>query len=87
MLCPQNDAVTQQLAAIFTHCYGSSPVPGIPEIRRTLPARLGARPPPPRPQCLRSSPWCPPSLSECFPGTGGPWVTSLLFPRAQILTF
>ncbi|XP_025784487.1 ankyrin repeat and BTB/POZ domain-containing protein 2 [Puma concolor] len=36
----QNDSVTQQLAAIFTHCYGSSPVPSIPEIRKTLPARL-----------------------------------------------
>uniref|UniRef100_A0A8C0JWD5 Ankyrin repeat and BTB domain containing 2 n=1 Tax=Canis lupus dingo TaxID=286419 RepID=A0A8C0JWD5_CANLU len=36
----KNDAVTQQLAAIFMHCYGSSPVPSIPEIRKTLPARL-----------------------------------------------
>nr|XP_025868539.1 ankyrin repeat and BTB/POZ domain-containing protein 2 [Vulpes vulpes] len=36
----KNDAVTQPLAAIFTHCYGSSPVPSIPEIRKTLPARL-----------------------------------------------
>nr|XP_060485404.1 ankyrin repeat and BTB/POZ domain-containing protein 2-like [Panthera onca] len=36
----KNDSVTQQLAAIFTHCYGSSPVPSIPEIRKTLPARL-----------------------------------------------
>uniref|UniRef100_A0A8C0PMC4 Ankyrin repeat and BTB/POZ domain-containing protein 2 n=1 Tax=Canis lupus familiaris TaxID=9615 RepID=A0A8C0PMC4_CANLF len=36
----KNDAVTQQLAAIFTHCYGSSPVPSIPEIRKTLPTRL-----------------------------------------------
>lgn len=38
---PQNDSVIQQLAAIFTHCYGSTPIPSIPEIRKTLPARLG----------------------------------------------
>ncbi|XP_035301942.1 ankyrin repeat and BTB/POZ domain-containing protein 2 isoform X3 [Cricetulus griseus] len=36
----KNDSVLQQLAAIFTHCYGSSPIPSIPEIRKTLPARL-----------------------------------------------
>ncbi|KAL0629056.1 Ankyrin repeat and BTB/POZ domain-containing protein 2 [Plecturocebus cupreus] len=36
----KNDSVIQQLAAIFTHCYGSSPIPSIPEIRKTLPARL-----------------------------------------------
>ncbi|XP_044785208.2 ankyrin repeat and BTB/POZ domain-containing protein 2 [Bubalus bubalis] len=36
----KNDSVTQQLAAIFTHCYGSSPIPRIPELRKTLPARL-----------------------------------------------
>ncbi|XP_008046993.1 ankyrin repeat and BTB/POZ domain-containing protein 2 [Carlito syrichta] len=36
----KNDSVTQQLASIFTHCYGSSPVPSIPELRKTLPARL-----------------------------------------------
>lgn len=103
---PQNDAVTQQLAAIFTHCYGSSPVPSIPEIQRTLPARLGARPPAaspaslprlglplpaPRaaalPQCLRSSPRCPPASRNASLAPGGPSVTSLLSPRAQILTF
>ncbi|XP_023509623.1 ankyrin repeat and BTB/POZ domain-containing protein 2 isoform X1 [Equus przewalskii] len=36
----KNDSVIQQLAAIFTHCYGSTPIPSIPEIRKTLPARL-----------------------------------------------
>uniref|UniRef100_A0A5F7ZZL2 Ankyrin repeat and BTB/POZ domain-containing protein 2 n=1 Tax=Macaca mulatta TaxID=9544 RepID=A0A5F7ZZL2_MACMU len=36
----KNDSVIQQLAAIFTHCYGSSPIPSIPEVRKTLPARL-----------------------------------------------
>lgn len=43
---PQNDSVLQQLAAIFTHCYGNSPIPSIPEIRKTLPARLGVGPSP-----------------------------------------
>uniref|UniRef100_A0A674IQX7 Ankyrin repeat and BTB domain containing 2 n=1 Tax=Terrapene triunguis TaxID=2587831 RepID=A0A674IQX7_9SAUR len=36
----KNDSINQQLAAIFTHCYGSSPIPNIPEIQKTLPARL-----------------------------------------------
>ncbi|XP_029437931.1 ankyrin repeat and BTB/POZ domain-containing protein 2 isoform X2 [Rhinatrema bivittatum] len=36
----KNDVINQQLADIFAHCYGSSPVPSIPEIKRTLPARL-----------------------------------------------
>ncbi|XP_064144377.1 ankyrin repeat and BTB/POZ domain-containing protein 2 isoform X2 [Loxodonta africana] len=36
----KNDSVIQQLATIFTHCYGGSPIPSIPEIRKTLPARL-----------------------------------------------
>ncbi|GAB0189720.1 ankyrin repeat and BTB/POZ domain-containing protein 2 [Grus japonensis] len=36
----KNDSINQQLASIFTHCYGSSPIPSIPEIRKTLPARL-----------------------------------------------
>uniref|UniRef100_A0A8C8S0T5 Ankyrin repeat and BTB domain containing 2 n=1 Tax=Pelusios castaneus TaxID=367368 RepID=A0A8C8S0T5_9SAUR len=36
----KNDSVNQQLAAIFTHCYGSSPIPSIPEIQKMLPARL-----------------------------------------------
>lgn len=58
---PQNDAVTQQLAAIFTHCYGSSPVPSIPEIRKTLPARLGEA--------------CPPRLSALLPARRGPGLS------------
>ncbi|XP_052549088.1 ankyrin repeat and BTB/POZ domain-containing protein 2 [Tympanuchus pallidicinctus] len=36
----KNDSINQQLASIFTHCYGSSPIPSIPEIHKTLPARL-----------------------------------------------
>ncbi|XP_043938782.1 ankyrin repeat and BTB/POZ domain-containing protein 2 [Protopterus annectens] len=36
----KNDAINQQLATIFTHCYSDSPVPGISEIRKPLPARL-----------------------------------------------
>ncbi|XP_050811227.1 ankyrin repeat and BTB/POZ domain-containing protein 2 isoform X2 [Gopherus flavomarginatus] len=36
----KNDSINQLLAAIFTHCYGSSPIPNIPEIQKTLPARL-----------------------------------------------
>ncbi|KAM6321931.1 ankyrin repeat and BTB/POZ domain-containing protein 2 [Podargus strigoides] len=36
----KNDSINQQLASIFTHCYGSSPIPSIPEIRKALPARL-----------------------------------------------
>ncbi|KAM3854137.1 ankyrin repeat and BTB/POZ domain-containing protein 2 [Vipera latastei] len=36
----KNDSISQHLAAIFTHCYGSSPIPSIPEIRKALPARL-----------------------------------------------
>uniref|UniRef100_F6R9P0 Ankyrin repeat and BTB/POZ domain-containing protein 2 n=1 Tax=Monodelphis domestica TaxID=13616 RepID=F6R9P0_MONDO len=36
----KNDSIIQQLAGVFTHCYGSSPIPSIPEIRKTLPARL-----------------------------------------------
>ncbi|XP_069077951.1 ankyrin repeat and BTB/POZ domain-containing protein 2 isoform X1 [Pleurodeles waltl] len=36
----KNDAINQQLAAIFSHCYSSSTIPGIPEIKKMLPARL-----------------------------------------------
>nr|XP_056706977.1 ankyrin repeat and BTB/POZ domain-containing protein 2 [Euleptes europaea] len=36
----KNESVNLQLATIFAHCYGSSPIPSIPEIRKTLPARL-----------------------------------------------
>uniref|UniRef100_A0A2K6ATR0 Ankyrin repeat and BTB/POZ domain-containing protein 2 n=1 Tax=Macaca nemestrina TaxID=9545 RepID=A0A2K6ATR0_MACNE len=69
----KNDSVIQQLAAIFTHCYGSSPIPSIPEVRKTLPARLGERPPPApriatRPPPLpfpAPSPLCCLSISKC----------------------
>uniref|UniRef100_A0A8C5XY02 Ankyrin repeat and BTB/POZ domain-containing protein 2 n=1 Tax=Microcebus murinus TaxID=30608 RepID=A0A8C5XY02_MICMU len=56
----KNDSVAQQLAAIFTHCYGTSPIPSIPEIRKTLPARLGEGP---SPRALPSSS-SPPSLAS-----------------------
>uniref|UniRef100_A0A8C6UK42 Ankyrin repeat and BTB (POZ) domain containing 2b n=1 Tax=Neogobius melanostomus TaxID=47308 RepID=A0A8C6UK42_9GOBI len=36
----KNDAITQQLASIFSHCYGSAPLPSIPEIKATLSAQL-----------------------------------------------
>ncbi|MBN3300868.1 ABTB2 protein, partial [Amia calva] len=36
----KNDAINQQLASIFSHCYGSSPLPTIPEVKITLPAQL-----------------------------------------------
>ncbi|XP_056383644.1 ankyrin repeat and BTB/POZ domain-containing protein 2 isoform X1 [Hyla sarda] len=36
----KSDAVTNLVASIFAHCYGDSPVPTIPEIQKTLPARL-----------------------------------------------
>ncbi|XP_073397893.1 ankyrin repeat and BTB/POZ domain-containing protein 2 isoform X2 [Dendrobates tinctorius] len=36
----KSDSVMQQVAAVFAHCYGDSPVPQIPEMQRTLPARL-----------------------------------------------
>ncbi|XP_006002067.1 ankyrin repeat and BTB/POZ domain-containing protein 2 isoform X1 [Latimeria chalumnae] len=36
----KNDATNQQLAAIFSHCYGNGPIPNIPEIKKALPARL-----------------------------------------------
>ncbi|XP_069755530.1 ankyrin repeat and BTB/POZ domain-containing protein 2 isoform X2 [Narcine bancroftii] len=36
----KNDAVNQQIASIFIHCYGNGPIPSIPEIKRTPPARL-----------------------------------------------
>ncbi|KAG9473200.1 hypothetical protein GDO78_022902 [Eleutherodactylus coqui] len=36
----KSDAVAQQVASIFAHCYGDSPVPKISEIQKTLPARL-----------------------------------------------
>ncbi|XP_040184031.1 ankyrin repeat and BTB/POZ domain-containing protein 2 [Rana temporaria] len=36
----KSDAVSQQVAAIFAHSYGDSPIPKIPDIHRALPARL-----------------------------------------------
>ncbi|KAM9302406.1 ankyrin repeat and BTB/POZ domain-containing protein 2 [Gastrophryne carolinensis] len=36
----KSDAVTQQVAAIFAHCYGDSPVPKILKMYKALPARL-----------------------------------------------
>uniref|UniRef100_A0A8C9RSC0 Ankyrin repeat and BTB domain containing 2 n=1 Tax=Scleropages formosus TaxID=113540 RepID=A0A8C9RSC0_SCLFO len=29
----KNDAINQQLGSIFSHCYGSAPLPGIPELK------------------------------------------------------
>ncbi|MGH0124861.1 UNVERIFIED_CONTAM: hypothetical protein FKN15_017151 [Acipenser sinensis] len=36
----KNDAINQQLASIFSQCYGKGPLPTIPEIKKTLPAQL-----------------------------------------------
>ncbi|KAM4618710.1 ankyrin repeat and BTB/POZ domain-containing protein 2 [Polymixia lowei] len=36
----KNDAITQQLAAIFSHCFGPAPLPAIPEVKATLSAQL-----------------------------------------------
>uniref|UniRef100_H3BYI7 BTB domain-containing protein n=1 Tax=Tetraodon nigroviridis TaxID=99883 RepID=H3BYI7_TETNG len=36
----KNDAVVQQLAAIFSHCFGPAPLPAIPEIKAALSAQL-----------------------------------------------
>lgn len=42
-LCPffQNDSIIQQLADIFRHCFGSAPLPAIPEMKASLSAQLG----------------------------------------------
>ncbi|XP_048113700.1 ankyrin repeat and BTB/POZ domain-containing protein 2 [Alosa alosa] len=37
----QNDAIAQQLASIFSHCYGPAPLPPIPEVKAALSAQLG----------------------------------------------
>lgn len=37
----QNDAIIQQLAAIFSHCFGAAPLPAVPEMKATLSAQLG----------------------------------------------
>lgn len=39
----QNDAIIQQLAAIFSHCFGSAPLPSIPEMKAALSAQLGKK--------------------------------------------
>uniref|UniRef100_A0A3Q2ZEY9 Ankyrin repeat and BTB/POZ domain-containing protein 2 n=1 Tax=Kryptolebias marmoratus TaxID=37003 RepID=A0A3Q2ZEY9_KRYMA len=36
----KNDAIIQQLAAIFSHCFGSAPLPAIPEMKAFLSAQL-----------------------------------------------
>ncbi|XP_063052676.1 ankyrin repeat and BTB/POZ domain-containing protein 2 isoform X2 [Engraulis encrasicolus] len=36
----QNEAIAQQLAGIFSHCYGAAPLPPIPEVKSTLLAQL-----------------------------------------------
>ncbi|XP_030646103.1 ankyrin repeat and BTB/POZ domain-containing protein 2 isoform X2 [Chanos chanos] len=36
----KNEAITQQLASIFSHCYGTAPLPAIPEMKTTLSAQL-----------------------------------------------
>ncbi|XP_062317950.1 ankyrin repeat and BTB/POZ domain-containing protein 2 isoform X2 [Osmerus eperlanus] len=36
----KNEAITQQLAAIFSHCFGPAPLPAIPEMKATLSAQL-----------------------------------------------
>ncbi|CAB1323659.1 unnamed protein product [Coregonus sp. 'balchen'] len=36
----KNDAIIQQLAAIFSHCFGPAPPPAIPEMKATLSAQL-----------------------------------------------
>uniref|UniRef100_A0A6Q2Z8J2 ABTB2/3 histone-like domain-containing protein n=1 Tax=Esox lucius TaxID=8010 RepID=A0A6Q2Z8J2_ESOLU len=36
----KNEAITQQLAAIFSHCFGLAPLPVIPEMKATLSAQL-----------------------------------------------
>ncbi|XP_063294193.1 ankyrin repeat and BTB/POZ domain-containing protein 2 [Pelobates fuscus] len=36
----KSETLTQEVAAIFAHCYGDGPIPKIPEIQKALPARL-----------------------------------------------
>ncbi|XP_076861827.1 ankyrin repeat and BTB/POZ domain-containing protein 2 [Brachyhypopomus gauderio] len=36
----KNEAITQQLGSIFSHCYGPAPLPPIPEMKATLSAQL-----------------------------------------------
>lgn len=37
----QNEVISQQLAVIFTHCYGPYPIPKLTEIKRKQTSRLG----------------------------------------------
>lgn len=37
----QNEVISQQLAAIFTQCYGPYPIPKLAEIKRKQTSRLG----------------------------------------------
>ncbi|XP_055365795.1 ankyrin repeat and BTB/POZ domain-containing protein 2 isoform X2 [Betta splendens] len=36
----KNDAIVQQVAAIFSHCFGPAPLPAVPEVKATLSAQL-----------------------------------------------
>lgn len=36
----KNDAIIQQLAAIFSQCFGAAPLPAVPEMKATLSAQL-----------------------------------------------
>ncbi|KAM8861452.1 ankyrin repeat and BTB/POZ domain-containing protein 2 [Synchiropus picturatus] len=36
----KNDAITQQLACIFSRCFGPAPLPAVPELKSTLSAQL-----------------------------------------------
>ncbi|XP_028263475.1 ankyrin repeat and BTB/POZ domain-containing protein 2 [Parambassis ranga] len=36
----KNDAIIQQLAAIFSHCFGPAPLPAVPEMKACLSAQL-----------------------------------------------
>ncbi|KAM8939870.1 ankyrin repeat and BTB/POZ domain-containing protein 2 [Pelodytes ibericus] len=36
----KDESVTQEVAAILSHCYGDSPIPKVPQIQKALPARL-----------------------------------------------
>ncbi|KAJ3596798.1 hypothetical protein NHX12_003198 [Muraenolepis orangiensis] len=36
----KNDAITQQLGTIFSHCFGPAPLPSIPEVKASLSAQL-----------------------------------------------
>lgn len=44
LLFCQNEVISQQLAAIFTQCYGPYPIPKLSEIKRKQSSRLGEQP-------------------------------------------